>query len=140
MYNAVFREFLKRKGLKLTKERKAILKEIYSYHGHFDSEELLIRLRKKGIRVSKASIYRTIPLLIESGLIEEVVRTDKHAHYEHTYGHGHHDHMICLKCGSVVEFNSQELEGLQERICKDGGFMGTSHTLEIRGYCKKCKM
>jgi Fur family ferric uptake transcriptional regulator len=139
MHDTVFREFLKEKGLKLTKERRAILKEIFSFHDHFDPEELLIRLRKKGSRVSKASIYRTIPLLVESGLIEEVIKVDKHAHYEHTYGHSHHDHMICMKCGKVVEFYSQELEDLQERPCKDDGFKGISHTLEIRGYCKKCR-
>lgn len=139
MHDIVFKEFLKRKGLKLTTERKSILKEIYSFHGHFDPDELLLRLRKKGSRVSKASIYRTIPLLIESGLIEEVIKVDKHSHYEHTYGHGHHDHMICLKCGSVVEFHSQELEDLQEKLCKKDGFRGISHTLEIRGYCKRCR-
>ncbi|MEK6691886.1 MAG: Fur family transcriptional regulator [Nitrospirota bacterium] len=139
MHDIVFKEFLKRKGLKLTTERNAILKEIYSFHGHFDPEELLLRLRKKGTRVSKASIYRTIPLLLESGLIEEVIKVAKHSHYEHTYGHGHHDHMICLKCGSVVEFHSQELEDLQEKLCKKDGFRGISHTLEIRGYCKRCR-
>lgn len=139
MYDKVFKEFLQRKGLKLTKERKAILREIFSLHGHFDPEDLLIRLRKKGNRVSKASIYRTIPLLIESGLIEEVIKVDKHAHYEHTYGHGHHDHMICMACGKVAEFHSKALEDLQERLCKEDGFTGISHTLEIRGYCKKCR-
>ncbi len=140
MHNTIFKEFLRRKGLRLTKERKAVLREVFSFHGHFDPEELLIRLRKKGSRVSKASIYRTIPLLLESGLIEEVIKVDKHAHYEHTYGHSHHDHMICIKCGSVVEFHSQELETLQERLCKKDGFTSISHFLEIRGYCKKCKM
>ncbi len=138
MHNAIFKEFLKKKGLKLTEERKAILKDVFSFHGHFDPEELLIRLRKKGSRVSKASIYRTIPLLLESGLIEEAIKVDKHAHYEHTYGHGHHDHMICIKCGRVVEFHSQELEGLQEKLCRGDGFKSISHTLEIRGYCRKC--
>lgn len=140
MHNTIFKGFLQKKGLRLTRERRAILKEIFSLHGHFDPEELLISLRKKGSRVSKASIYRTIPLLIESGLIEEVVKVDKHAHYEHIYGHSHHDHMICIKCGKVIEFHSKALENLQERLCKEDGFEGISHTLEIRGYCKRCKM
>ncbi|MEK6690287.1 MAG: transcriptional repressor [Nitrospirota bacterium] len=139
MYNTIFKEFLQKKGLKLTREREAILKEIFSFHGHFDPEELHIRLRKKGSSISKASIYRTVPLLIESGLLEEVIKVDKHAHYEHTYGHNHHDHMICITCGRVVEFHSQELEELQKRLCKDYGFRGISHTLEIRGYCRKCR-
>lgn len=139
MHNLIFKDFLKNKGLKLTKEREAIIGEIYSLHGHFDPDELLVRLRKKGSRVSKASIYRTIPLLIESGLIEEVIKVDKHAHYEHTYGHGHHDHMICMKCGKVIEFHSNSLEALQEKVCRDNGFSGKSHTLEIKGYCRKCR-
>lgn len=139
MYNSIFKEFLKNKGLKLTREREVILKEIFSRHGHFDPDELLIRLRGKGSSVSRASIYRTIPLLIESGLIEEVVKVDKHAHYEHTYGHSHHDHMICIKCGKVIEFHSLALEDIQERVCRKNGFGGTSHTLEIRGYCKRCR-
>jgi len=139
MHDTIFKRLLKRKGLKFTKERKAILKEVFSLHGHFDPEELLMRLRKKGSRVSKASIYRTIPLLLESRLIEKVIKVDRHAHYEHTYGHSHHDHMICITCGNVIEFHSQALEDLQERLCNGEDFMGISHTLEIRGYCKKCR-
>lgn len=138
MEKQVFKEFLEKKGLKFTKERAVILKEVFSYHGHFDPDELLIKMRKKGLRVSKASIYRTLPLLLESGLIEEVEKIDKHAHYEHTFGHGHHDHMICMKCGKVIELFSDGLERLQEELCKKENFKGIRHVMEIRGYCKKC--
>jgi len=139
MYDIIFKEFLQKKGLRLTKERGEILREIFSMRGHFDPDELLLRLRKKRSGVSKASIYRTIPLLIESGLIEEVIKVDRHAHYEHTYGHSHHDHMICIGCGKVIEFHSKGLEDLQERLCREEGFKGINHTLEIRGYCKRCR-
>lgn len=136
-----FREFLKGKGLRLTHEREAILREVFATKGqHFDPEELHISLRQKDADVSRASVYRTIPLLIEAGIIEEVERIDKHAHYELTYGREHHDHMLCLGCGKVIEFLSQEMEELQERICKEHGFTGETHTLEIKGYCRKCAM
>lgn len=138
MHETIFKEFLERKGLKLTKERRAILAEMLSFHGHFDPEEILIRLRKRGSRVSKASIYRTIHLLVENGLIEKVIKNDKHAHYEYTYGHTHHDHMICTRCGKIIEFYSPALEVLQEELCKKERFKGITHTLEIKGCCKRC--
>jgi Fur family ferric uptake transcriptional regulator len=133
-----FKEFLRKKGLRVTKEREAILNEVLSRKGHFDMEELHLALRKNSPRVSRASIYRTLPLLIESGILEEVERVDKHAHYEHTTGRSHHDHMLCVSCGRVIEFYSESLEKLQNRLCRDRGFEGISHNLEIKGYCRKC--
>lgn len=137
--NKIFKEFLEKKGLRFTKERAVILKEVFSNHGHFDPDDLLIKMREKGVRVSKASIYRTLPLLLESGLVEEVEKIDKHAHYEHTFGHGHHDHLICIKCGRVISLFSEKLERLQEKLCKKEKFKSITHTLEIRGYCSKCE-
>jgi Fur family ferric uptake transcriptional regulator len=139
MGEKVFRQYLKGKGLKFTRERELILKAIASRYGHFDPEELYIGIRGKGLKVSKASIYRTLPLLLESGLIEQVERTEKHAHYEQTFGRTHHDHMLCISCGNVIEFYSEALEDLQNKICRKKGFEGSTHTLEIKGYCNKCR-
>ena len=139
MEQEIFREFLSRKGLKLTKERQRILSEVFSRHGHFNPEELLTTMRRKQIKVSKASIYRTLPLLVESGLIEQVERNDKHAHYEHIFGHEHHDHLICIKCGKVMEVFSPKLEAIQEELCSAERFTGITHTLEIKGYCQGCR-
>jgi len=134
-----FREFLSHRGLRLTAEREAVLREVFATRGeHFEPEELHLRLRQKGANVSRASVYRTIPLMIEAGIIEEVERVDKHAHYELTYGREHHDHMLCLGCGRVIEFLSEEMEELQDRLCAEHGFTGETHTLEIKGYCRKC--
>jgi Fur family ferric uptake transcriptional regulator len=134
-----FRDFLKQRGLRLTSEREAILMEVFATKGqHFEPEELHISLRQKEANVSRASVYRTIPLLIEAGIIEEVERVDKHAHYELIHGREHHDHMLCLGCGSVIEFLSPEMEELQDRLCREHEFTGETHTLEIKGYCKKC--
>ena len=133
-----FREFLTTKRLKLTKERNEILDEILDMKKHFDPEELFVRLKTKGSKVSRASVYRTIPLLIESGLLEEVERIDRHAHYERVSEDRHHDHMICIKCGKVIEFYSPTLEMLQDEICQKEKFKGIRHTLEILGCCEKC--
>ncbi len=98
-----FRNSSLKKGLKSTRERKEIVDAIMETTGHFDPEELYNRLRACGSKVSRASVYRTIPLLIESGFIEEVERVDKHSHYERVIGTPHHDHMICTQCGKVIE-------------------------------------
>ncbi|GAB4387846.1 MAG: transcriptional repressor [Thermodesulfovibrionales bacterium] len=133
-----FRNFLRDRGLKFTREREAIVDEVLSRKGHFDLEELHMSMKKDGSGVSRASIYRTLPLLLESGVLEEVERTDKHAHYEHTPPREHHDHMLCVSCGKVIEFYSGALERLQDRLCHERQFDGISHTLEIKGYCRRC--
>lgn len=135
----IFKEFLGKKGLKFTKERKAILKEVFSHHGHFDIDALLIKMRKKNVKVSTASIYRTFPLLIECGLVEQVEKIDKRARYEHTFGHGHHDHLICIKCGKITDVYSEKLEKIQKNLCKKERFLCLTHSLELKGYCSKCQ-
>jgi Fur family ferric uptake transcriptional regulator len=133
-----FKGFLSSRGLKQTTKRDEILSEILSIEGHFDPDELFMRLKAKKSKVSKASIYRTIPLLIESGLIVEVERVDKHAHYEKVYEERHHDHMICISCGKVIEFFSPDLETLQLNLCETERFTAMRHSLEIMGYCRNC--
>lgn len=138
METKIFQNFLGNRRLKLTKERICVLREIFSFHGHFEPEHLYLRIRNAGSKASRASVYRTLNLLIESGLVEKVTRTEKGNVYEHTFGHKHHDHMICDACGSVIEFCSEKIENLQNEICKKNNFNGASHTLVIRGYCTKC--
>ena len=134
----IFQKYLVEKRLKLTRERIEVLNEVFSSHDHFGPEQLYIRLRSSGSKASRASVYRTLNLLVESGLVEKVTRTDKGNVYEHTFGHRHHDHMICSRCNRVIEFYSENLEKLQEEICKKNNFSGMSHILEIRGCCETC--
>jgi len=133
-----FREFIRGKGLRYTPERELIITEIFSTHDHFDVDELYLRLRRKNKRVSKASIYRTIPLLIESGLIKEVYFENGHLHYEHIYGHKQHCHFRCMGCGKIVEFPDDEIVRIQNEISKRYGFAVTSHRFELLGYCPVC--
>ncbi len=135
----LFGSFLRDRGRRMTKERAVILQKIFDGSGHFDAESLYVLMRGTGLKASRASVYRTLNLLHECGLIERVRKTDRGSVYESTFGRKHHDHMLCLQCGKVLEFYSEELERLQESICIKQGFQGKSHTLEIRGLCRKCR-
>ncbi|MBA7671602.1 Ferric uptake regulation protein [subsurface metagenome] len=134
-----FRNYLNKKGLKFTPERELILKEVFSLHKHFDVEELFLRLRKRDRTISRATIYRTLPLLIEGGLIREALRCRDRVYYEHIFGHPHHDHLLCIKCGRAIEFRDERIEKLQNEVCKKYGFEPIEHRLGIKGYCRKCQ-
>lgn len=137
-YRSKFREHLQKKGMKFTPERKTILNEVFSLHSHFDVEKLYERLRRYAKNISMATIYRTLPLLVESGLIKEIFRLEGKISYEHIFGHRHHDHMVCIRCEGVIEFQEEKIEQLQDKICEKHQFMPLEHRLGIRGYCKKC--
>lgn len=139
MERKIFRNFLKERGQRLTKEREAILGKIFSLHSHFEPETLYLQIKKSGLKASRASVYRTLNLLYECGMVERIGKTERGTIYEYIYGHKHHDHMLCMLCGKIIEFYSEDLERLQGELCKQQNFNGTNHTLEIRGYCKKCQ-
>ena len=134
-----FRSFISEKGLRNTPEREEIVREIFADHDHFDVDELYLRLRQKGSKISKASIYRNIPLIMECGLIKEVWHENGHMHYEHIYGHGHHCHLRCIKCGKVIEFVEKGLEDIERRLSEKNDFQVIDHNLDIIGYCSDCK-
>jgi len=135
----VFREFLVQKGMRVTPEREAILGEVFAHHDHFDVEELIMRLRTQGRRISRASVYRTMALLVASGLVQEVFVEDGHMHYEHVYGHDHHCHLRCLGCRKIMEFRDLAVEEAEKRIGEVHQFETTGHKLEIFGYCAECR-
>ena len=135
----VFREFIRKKGLRNTPEREQIVRAIFSIHDHFDVDELYLMLRRQNDRISKATVYRTIPLLLESGLVQEAYFEDGHLHYEHIYGHDHHCHLRCLECGTVVEFTAETVNDVEQRVAERYDFLVTGHKLDVYGYCTKCK-
>ncbi len=135
----VFREFIRSKGLRNTPEREMIIEAIFSTHDHFDVDELHLRLKKKKKKVSKPSIYRTIPHLLECGLIQEAYFEDGHLHYEHIYGHEHHCHLRCVKCGKTLEFSEKSLNRLEKKLAEKYDFSVAGHKLEVFGHCAKCK-
>ncbi len=135
----VFREFIRNKGLRNTPEREQVVNAIFSDHDHFDVDELYVRLRRQNEKISKATIYRTIPLLLESGLIQEAFFEDGHMHYEHIYGHEHHCHLRCLDCGKIVEFAEESVQEVEWKVGERYDFLVTGHKLDVYGYCGKCK-
>jgi Fur family ferric uptake transcriptional regulator len=135
----LFRSFIRRKGLRNTPEREEIIAEIFANDDHFDVDELYLRLRSKGSRVSKASIYRNIPLIMECGLIKEVWHEDGHMHYEPILGQSHHCHLRCIKCGKVIEFVEEELRAIEERLARKHNFLVVDHRLDVIGYCTTCR-
>jgi len=133
-----FREYLFENNLRLTPERRAVLEVILSREGHFDAEELLRFLRRRR-RVSRATLYRTLDHLREAGLVKVHRFGRGQALYEHVYGRQHHDHMVCNRCGEVIEFVNEEIERLQDEVCRRAGFRSTSHVMQIFGVCRKCR-
>lgn len=133
-----FQDFLKDQGLKLTSERIALVREIFSIHYHFEADELLGKMKEKDVKISRATVYRTLELLVKSGMVRRVHLGEDHYHYEHVTGNSHHDHLICTTCGGVIEFHDEELERLQMEICARKKFTPTFHNLQILGICDKC--
>ncbi|MCK4385717.1 MAG: transcriptional repressor [candidate division Zixibacteria bacterium] len=135
----IFAKYLNSRDLKLTKERKTVLEEISLHTGHLEAEDLWHNLRKKKKRASRATIYRTLDLLVDSGIVRKVDFGHGHSHYEQVLGHAHHEHMICIKCGKVIEFPDEKIERLIKKLCEKSGFKHTSHCFQIFGYCKECR-
>ena len=134
-----FQEFLQQQGLKLTSERIALVREIFSTHYHFEADELLFKMKEKAVKISRATVYRTLELLVKSGMVRRVHLGEDHDHYEHVTGNSHHDHLICTTCGGVIEFHDEELEQRQLAICAKKKFTPTFHNLQILGVCDSCR-
>jgi len=133
-----FREFLATRGLRMTREREVILDAVLDTHDHFDVERLYIELRRRERFVSRATVYRTLHLLVESGLVDRARFGTDAFSYEQMHGREHHDHMVCNRCGSVIEFVSSEIERLQDLACAAHDFLPQSHRLTIFGLCSGC--
>jgi Fur family ferric uptake transcriptional regulator len=135
----LFREFLKRKGLKRTRERTALFDEIFSTHRHFDADDLVMRMRQHERKISRATIYRTLELLHECGLVGRVRLNEEKYRYERLRKGEHHDHLVCTGCGKVVEFIDPAIERRQDAVCRGHDFVATSHSHQIWGLCAGCR-
>ena len=133
-----FREYLKKKNLKSTPERMAVLKEVLSEDGHFDADQLFERIQRYNKSASRATIYRVLPLLVDAGFVAETLRCQGRVSYERVYGTDRHDHMVCDKCGKVIEFNSDKLNKILQGICDEHEFAQREHRLGVRGLCRDC--
>ena len=135
----IFRKYLERRGLKLTSERRALFDEIFGRHEHVEADELLMRLRAKHKKISRATIYRTLELLVDSGIVGRLRIGEAGYRYERLRAGDHHDHLICDHCGRVIEFFEPRIESLQDDVAERYGFVLLSHTHQMRGICRSCR-
>ncbi len=135
-----FREYLATRGKRLTRERETIVAEVFASHEHFDTDQLVIRLstRTDGKRVSRATVYRTLDDMVLAGLLRKVARSHDREVYEHDYGYPQHDHLICSKCGALIEFENAPLSRTLDTVATEHGFRMTGHRLEVYGMCAEC--
>ncbi len=134
-----FRQYLHEEGSRYTQQRESVLEAVFRSGGHFDAEELLMTLQRNDDSVSRATVYRTLSHMERAGLIRQVMHRDGRACYEPTYGSPHHDHMVCVECGRVIEFVDERIEELQSSICRRHGFEAIDHRMGIRGICCECR-
>jgi Fur family ferric uptake transcriptional regulator len=122
----------------MTPERRWVLQGVLSREGHFDADELLAFLHRRHMPVSRATLYRTLDHLTVAGLVKKHRFGQGHALFEHIYGRQHHDHMVCDRCGTVIEFVNDDIEALQDQVCRTHGFEPTNHVMQIFGVCSRC--
>lgn len=128
---AVFRRFLKSKGLKYTPERAGVLDAIIELDGQFEVDDLLVDLRSRGHRVSKATVYRTIRLLQDAGIVTPSAFDASHAQYELVYGGQSHDVMVCVQSGRRVPIDAPELTALRQRLAREHGWQAFAHRFHV---------
>jgi Fur family ferric uptake transcriptional regulator len=133
-----FVEFLKSQDLKLTPQRMRIAETVFSTHEHFTPEELYVMVKKREPLVGRVTVYRTLEHLVESGMVEELSIKKGVATYEHVTGHRHHDHLVCVECGKVVELASERLEKVKKEESAVPGWSVLSHSLKVYGVCPDC--
>ena len=130
---------LKNEGLKYTPQRTAVLEEIIKDKGHRESEEIYLALKKRGQHVSRATVYRTMDILVNNGFARKMNLGDGRARYESKVNSPHHDHLVCMDCGLIVEFMDQKIEDLQDEIAIQYEFQLKRHIHQLFGLCKKCQ-
>ena len=137
---AAFRMYLRSRGIRCTHARLKILEAVLELEGHFEAEQVLQMLTEHKMKVGKATLYRTLPLLVDCGILKQVRFDVKQAHYELAFGEGPHDHMVCRRCGRITEFASDEVLDLRARIARRHHFHAVSHRFQISGLCWECSI
>lgn len=134
-----FEEYLQTRGLRQTSQRKFLIENVFSSHDHFDADELIDRLPRRGEAnyVSSATVYRTLREFVDAGLLRSF-QLDGRTVYEHDYGYPQHDHLYCTRCRQLFEFQSDALLQLRDEVASDQGFRVSGHRMIIQGICREC--
>ncbi|MBN1553614.1 MAG: transcriptional repressor [Phycisphaerae bacterium] len=133
-----FQQFLRRRGERITQPRRIILQRALQCRDHFRAEELAAALAQADRPVSRGTVYRTLGLLVEAGLLREIRDGDVHVHYEVTVGREHHEHMVCDRCGRFIEFSDADIAEQLDHACRKHNFHQRTHRIVIFGLCEKC--
>ena len=134
-----FQAYLGRLGLKKTRQRDAIVREFVKARRHITAEDLHRTVARRYPAVGLVTVYRTLKLLAQAGVAKERRFGANESRYEPVVGVGHHDHLICTACGGISEFENVEIEGLQDRVASQHGFLIQDHKLELYGLCRECR-
>jgi Fur family ferric uptake transcriptional regulator len=132
-------DYLREKRLKVTPHRELILETFVNHEGHRSVEDIYRTVREQDPRVGYTTVYRTMKLLLDCGLAREIDLADGITRYEHLFNHEHHDHMICMECGTSIEFFNAGIESVQDEASEQLGFKVLDHKLQIYGVCRKCQ-
>ncbi|MGD8863507.1 MAG: transcriptional repressor [Myxococcales bacterium] len=131
--------YMERKGLRSTSQRRLVSDIFFRIDGHLSIDDVLARVREHDPKVGYATVYRTMKLLVECGLANERQFDDSVTRFEVAHEDSHHDHLICLECKRIVEFEDDEIERLQEELAERKGFELVSHKHELYGLCADCR-
>ncbi len=135
---AILEEYIAQKGLRMTRQRLLIAKVLLTSEGHLTIDELHQLIRKHDEGVGYATIYRTVKLLTECGLVHGAQFGDGATRFESVIDRDHHDHLICTGCQKIIEFENEEIELLQRQVCVEHQFTMVHHKMEIYGLCSVC--
>ena len=126
-----FKNALKKENLNFTEQRYAVLKILFENDGHYDCEEIVQLISKKKIKTSRATVYRTLDILVKYDFARKLVLDDGIARYENKIASSHHDHMICIETGKIIEFYNKKIEDLQDEIAEKKGYEIVKHVHQL---------
>jgi Fur family ferric uptake transcriptional regulator len=134
-----FREYLasRSRPQRYTAPQRDLVNYVFAQHNHFDADNLIDDLKKAGLRVSRATVYRTLSKLVDAGLLRKL-DLGQRTYYEHDYGYPQHEHLVCERCNRIIEFQSPALDALLRDVCSTHQFQSSGHTLIVRGTCAEC--
>lgn len=134
-----FREYLtsRARPQRFTDQQRDIIRYVFSQHEHFDIDQLILEAQQAGLRISRATIYRTVTKLVDAGLLRRI-EVGPRTVYEHDYGYPQHEHLVCERCNKMFEFQNDAIASAIREVAAQHQFQMSGHTLVVRGICPDC--